>query len=157
MLLKYCVAAMLPTRYDLRVCLVPPPCAEGYATWRGCSLPQLGSSDLAPGGSFVNMYKKIAARKFFFFIDGARRSKLLIRDVLLHPVLSELMELRQDEPDEVAPANWFLPDNARRVYTLFMKLDRDRNGTLSKTELAAWNDGGLTPIFVDRGTGPLSK
>jgi hypothetical protein len=76
------------------------------------------------------------------------------RDVLLHPVLSELMELRQDDPEEVSPANWFLLDNARRVYTLFCKLDRDRNGTLSKQELLAWNDGGLTPIFVDRGDRP---
>jgi hypothetical protein len=62
--------------------LSPPPLSIVLTAFRimlWCSLPQLASSDLAPGGAFVNMYKKISARKFFFFIDLHKRNKLLIR------------------------------------------------------------------------------
>ncbi|RZS27743.1 hypothetical protein BHM03_00061267 [Ensete ventricosum] len=45
--------------------------------------------------AFVQMYCRIAVRKFFFFCDPHRRGKADIKKVLLSNCLQELMELHQ--------------------------------------------------------------
>ncbi|GBG70700.1 hypothetical protein CBR_g7999 [Chara braunii] len=105
--------------------------------------------------SFVTVYCRIAARKFFFFNDPHRRGRLLIREVLLSPVLAELMELRQEQEassqeDDPLSQNWFSLRSTKNLYAAFLSLDKDMNGTLSKAELLAYGDGNLTDIFIER-------
>eukprot|EP00271_Cylindrocystis_brebissonii_P003152 TRINITY_DN1390_c0_g1_i1.p1 TRINITY_DN1390_c0_g1~~TRINITY_DN1390_c0_g1_i1.p1 ORF type:complete len:530 (-),score=94.29 TRINITY_DN1390_c0_g1_i1:693-2282(-) len=104
---------------------------------------------------FLDVYCTIAVAKFRFFCDPQGRGKVPIREVLLSSVLSELMELRQED-DELKEApgnlsdNWFSLESTRRVYNLFLSLDSDNNGTLSKSELMAFGNGTLTDIFIER-------
>uniref|UniRef100_A0A452Y0E5 EF-hand domain-containing protein n=4 Tax=Aegilops tauschii TaxID=37682 RepID=A0A452Y0E5_AEGTS len=104
--------------------------------------------------AFVQMYCRIAARKFFFFCDPHRRGKACIKKVLLSNCLQELMELHQESEEEVTDTeqaeNWFSLTSAQRICDMFLALDKDTNGTLSKQELKEYADGTLTEIFVER-------
>lgn len=104
--------------------------------------------------AFLQMYCRIAAHKFFFFCDPYRRGKLCIKKVLLSNCLAELMELHQENEEEVADSeqgeNWFSLTTAQRICDMFLGLDKDMNGTLSKQELREYADGTLTDIFIER-------
>ncbi|PQQ06341.1 putative serine/threonine-protein phosphatase 2A regulatory subunit B subunit TON2 [Prunus yedoensis var. nudiflora] len=104
--------------------------------------------------SFVQMYCRIAAQKFFFFCDPHRRGKACIKKVLLSNCLQELMELHQESEEEVTDTeqaeNWFSMASAKRVCDIFILLDKDNNGTLSKQELREYADGALTEIIIER-------
>ncbi|KAB1214036.1 putative serine/threonine-protein phosphatase 2A regulatory subunit B'' subunit TON2 [Morella rubra] len=114
--------------------------------------------------AFVHMYCRIAAHKFFFFCDPHRRGKACIKKVLLSNCLQELMELHQESEEEVTDTeqaeNWFSLTSAQRIcggellpysFTdMFLALDKDMNGTLSKQELREYADGTLTEIFIER-------
>ncbi|CAK9159743.1 unnamed protein product [Ilex paraguariensis] len=104
--------------------------------------------------AFVQMYCRIAAHKFFFFCDPHRRGKACIKKVLLSNCLQELMELHQESEEEVTDTeqaeNWFSLTSAQRICDMFLALDKDMNGTLSKQELREYADGTLTDIFVER-------
>eukprot|EP00897_Mesotaenium_endlicherianum_P007983 jgi/Mesen1/7212/ME000371S06298 len=100
--------------------------------------------------SFASLYARIAARKFFFFADTQKRGKVVIKELLLSPVLSELMELTNEPGEDNQAAlqdNWFTLLSARHM---FVVLDKDRNGTLSRSELSAFADDNLTDIFIER-------
>ncbi|CAI9118747.1 OLC1v1020351C1 [Oldenlandia corymbosa var. corymbosa] len=104
--------------------------------------------------AFVQMYCRIAAHKFFFFCDPNRRGKACIKKVLLSNCLQELMELHQESEEEVTDTeqaeNWFSLTSAQRICDMFLALDKDMNGTLSKQELREYADGTLTDIFIER-------
>ncbi|CAA3003972.1 probable serine threonine- phosphatase 2A regulatory subunit B subunit TON2, partial [Olea europaea subsp. europaea] len=104
--------------------------------------------------AFVQMYCRIAAHKFFFFCDPHKRGKACIKKVLLSNCLQELMELHQESEDEVTDTeqaeNWFSLTSAQRICDMFLALDKDMNGTLSKQELQEYADGTLTDIFIER-------
>ncbi|KAL6560512.1 putative serine/threonine-protein phosphatase 2A regulatory subunit B'' subunit ton2 [Orobanche gracilis] len=108
--------------------------------------------------SFVQMYCRIAAHKFFFFCDPHKRGKACIKKVLLSNCLQELMELHQESEEEAADTeqaeNWFSLTSAHRICVvfadMFLALDKDMNGTLSKEELRYYADGTLTDIFIER-------
>nr|GMD77759.1 probable serine/threonine-protein phosphatase 2A regulatory subunit B'' subunit TON2 [Ipomoea batatas] len=104
--------------------------------------------------AFVQMYCRIAAHKFFFFCDPNRRGKACIKKILLSNCLQELMELHQESEEEVTDAeqaeNWFSLASAQRICDMFLALDKDMNGTLSKQELREYADGTLTDIFIER-------
>ncbi|KAF8392558.1 hypothetical protein HHK36_022903 [Tetracentron sinense] len=104
--------------------------------------------------AFVQMYCRIAAHKFFFFCDPHRRGKACIKKVLLSNCLQELMELHQESEEEVTDTeqaeNWFSLTSAQRICDMFLALDKDMNGTLSKQELREYADGTLTEIFIER-------
>ncbi|KAG7028962.1 putative serine/threonine-protein phosphatase 2A regulatory subunit B'' subunit TON2 [Cucurbita argyrosperma subsp. argyrosperma] len=131
---------------------------EGYI--RGL-IPNLAQLRDIPA-SFVQTYCRIAARKFFFFCDPARRGKACIKKVLLSNCLQELMELHQvdhadmleETEEEVTDTeqaeNWFSLTSAQRICDMFLALDKDMNGTLSKQELREYADGTLTEIFIER-------
>ncbi|MFQ6646199.1 hypothetical protein Gotur_019749 [Gossypium turneri] len=101
--------------------------------------------------AFVQMYCRIAAHKFSFFCDPHRRGKACIKKVLLSNCLQELMELHQESEEEVTDTeqaeNWFSLTSAQHM---FLALDKDMNGTLSKQELKEYADGTLTEIFIER-------
>ncbi|KAJ3081936.1 Serine/threonine-protein phosphatase 2A regulatory subunit B'' subunit gamma, partial [Quaeritorhiza haematococci] len=101
--------------------------------------------------SFVQFYVCTAVRKFFFFLDPQRRGKISIQNMLLSPILTELFELRDREiSKESERGNWFSTYSALRVYGQYLNLDTNHNGMLSRRELARYNSGTLTAVFVDR-------
>ncbi|GFZ14031.1 similar to tonneau 2 [Actinidia rufa] len=127
--------------------------------------------------AFVQTYCRIAAHKFFFFCDPNRRGKACIKKILLSNCLQELMELHQESEEEVTDTeqaeNWFSLTSAQRICggltqpvtavttviaycdhfssaDMFLALDKDMNGTLSKQELREYADGTLTDIFIER-------
>ncbi|KAL0315080.1 UNVERIFIED_CONTAM: putative serine/threonine-protein phosphatase 2A regulatory subunit B'' subunit TON2 [Sesamum calycinum] len=104
--------------------------------------------------AFVQMYCRIAAHKFFFFCDPHKRGKACIKKVLLSNCLQELMELHQESEEEATDTeqaeNWFSLTSAQRICDMFLALDKDMNGTLSKPELRDYADGTLTDIFIER-------
>ncbi|OMO81304.1 hypothetical protein CCACVL1_12487 [Corchorus capsularis] len=81
--------------------------------------------------------------------------KACIKKVLLSNCLQELMELHQETEEEVIDTeqaeNWFSLTSAQRICDMFLALDKDMNGTLSKQELKEYADGTLTEIFIERG------
>nr|GME00463.1 probable serine/threonine-protein phosphatase 2A regulatory subunit B'' subunit TON2 [Ipomoea batatas] len=123
---------------------------EGYIRGLIPNLAQLRDMPAA----FVQMYCRIAAHKFFFFCDTNRRGKACIKKILLSNCLQELMELHQESEEEVTDMeqaeNWFSLTSAQRICDMFLALDKDMNGTLSKQELREYADGTLTDIFIER-------
>ena len=114
-------------------------------------------------------------RKFFFFLDPLRSGRIKIqgcgflkisklekiprnqnqqplnKDVLACSFLDDLLELRdEDLSGAVLEQNWFSAPSALRVYGLYLNLDRDHNGMLSRQELAKYGSGTLTPVFLSR-------
>ncbi|KAJ3047577.1 Serine/threonine-protein phosphatase 2A regulatory subunit B'' subunit gamma [Rhizophlyctis rosea] len=115
-------------------------------------------SDLVPSlnlttlnESFWKFYICTAVRKFIFFLDPLRRGKISIQTILLSPILTEMFELRENEMSrDYERTNWFSAYSSLRIYGQFLNLDLDRNGMLSRAELAGYSNGTLTGIFLDR-------
>ncbi|XP_041352871.1 serine/threonine-protein phosphatase 2A regulatory subunit B'' subunit gamma-like isoform X2 [Gigantopelta aegis] len=111
------------------------------------TLPQLNGLEK----SFYSFYVCTAVRKFFFFLDPLRTGKIKIQDILACSFLDDLLELRDEElSKEMQESNWFSAPSALRVYGQYLNLDRDRNGMLSKEELARYGTSTLTDVFLDR-------
>ncbi|KAK6997884.1 serine/threonine-protein phosphatase 2A regulatory subunit B subunit gamma [Biomphalaria glabrata] len=111
------------------------------------TLPQLNGLER----SFYSFYVCTAVRKFFFFLDPLRSGKIRIQDILACSFLDDLLELRDEElSKEMQESNWFSAPSALRVYGQYLNLDKDRNGMLSKEELARYGTGTLTDVFLDR-------
>ncbi|BFZ07202.1 hypothetical protein BsWGS_10241 [Bradybaena similaris] len=111
------------------------------------TLPQLNGLER----TFYSFYVCTAVRKFFFFLDPLRNGKIRIQDILSCSFLDDLLELRdEDLSKEMQVSNWFSAPSALRVYGQYLNLDKDRNGMLSKEELARYGTGTLTSVFLDR-------
>ncbi|KAI9014786.1 hypothetical protein BC832DRAFT_546471 [Gaertneriomyces semiglobifer] len=122
---------------------------EELQTYLEDLMPSLNLNTLTK--SFHKFYLCTAARKFAFFLDPQRKGKLSIANMLLSPILTEVFELR--EPDltkDMERANWFSAYSALRVYGQFLNLDTDKNGMLSRQELARYASGTMTDVFLDR-------
>ncbi|XP_002968661.2 probable serine/threonine-protein phosphatase 2A regulatory subunit B'' subunit TON2 [Selaginella moellendorffii] len=130
--------------------LLQPPEMEAYIRGLFPNLAQLRDIPVP----FLSMYCRIAARKFSFFCDPHRRGKLCIKKILLSNCLAELMELHRENEEEVSEGehteNWFSLGSAQRICDVFLALDKDMNGTLSKQELQDYADGTYTTIFIER-------
>lgn len=111
------------------------------------TLPQLNSLQ----EEFYPFYVFTAVRKFFFFLDPKRTGRVRIRDLLSSPILPEMYELRQEQPaGEESEQNWFSMKSALKVYGLYLYLDVDQNGMLSKNELNRYHTAMLSDVFIDR-------
>lgn len=111
------------------------------------TLPQLSGLEK----TFYSFYVCTAVRKFFFFLDPLRAGRIKIQDILACGFLDDLLELRDEElSKELQESNWFSAPSALRVYGQYLNLDKDRNGMLSKQELARYGTGTLTDVFLDR-------
>ncbi|KAI8925809.1 hypothetical protein BC831DRAFT_400764 [Entophlyctis helioformis] len=101
--------------------------------------------------SFEKFYLCTCVRKFLFFLDPLRRGKVPIDSILLSPILTELFELRDpDLPRDFEQSNWFSSYSALRVYGMFLNLDTDRNGMISRSELKRYRAESITAPFLDR-------
>lgn len=111
------------------------------------TLPQLDGLEK----SFHSFYVCTAVRKFFFFLDPMHTGQIKIQDILACSFLDDLLELRDDElPKDQQQNNWFSAPSALRVYGIYLNLDKDHNGMLSKQELTRYGMGTLTSVFIDR-------
>lgn len=99
---------------------------------------------------FRPFYVCTATRKLIFFLDPMRMGKVRIIDILISGFLDDLLELREEDvPEEKLHSNWFSASSAFRVYSQFLSMDKDRNGMLSRDELASYGNGTLTSCFLD--------
>ncbi|KAL3315608.1 Serine/threonine-protein phosphatase 2A regulatory subunit B'' subunit gamma [Cichlidogyrus casuarinus] len=100
---------------------------------------------------FTNYYVHTVVRKFFFFLDPFRVNRVRIMDVLASGFLDSLSDLRNTNLTEIQLSeNWFSAQSVIRIYTSYIQLDEDKNGLLSKNELAGYAKGILTEEFIDR-------
>ncbi|KAJ3029836.1 Serine/threonine-protein phosphatase 2A regulatory subunit B'' subunit gamma [Rhizophlyctis rosea] len=112
-------------------------------------IPSLNLQNL--NESFYKFYICTAVRKFIFFLDPMRRGKISIQTILLSPILTEMFELRENELSrDYERTNWFSAYSSLRIYGQFLNMDLDRNGMLSRSELAGYSNGTLTGVFLDR-------
>ncbi|KAL5037644.1 hypothetical protein RTP6_005045 [Batrachochytrium dendrobatidis] len=129
--------------------------ADGYLTefelqtYIKTIMPTLNLRNIS--APFEKFYICTAVRKILFFLDPLRRGKVAIECILLSPILTELLELRDpDLPREYEQTNWFSSYSALRVYGQFLNLDTDRNGMVSRKELSKYRSQTLTGMFLDR-------
>ena len=109
------------------------------------------------GEDIKEYYLLVAQRKFFFFLDPKRTGKIYINDIVTSSILSEFQEMKDPQAQDnlqtsntsEMPSNWFSLKNFWRIYQKYVKLDKDKNGMLSKEELIKFSPG-LTSIFIDR-------
>lgn len=97
-------------------------------------------------------------RKFTFFYDKLKQGKMKVEQIVFSHVLSELLELRDPQlPYHIATTNWFSSHSTLRVYSNliihkgeFIKLDKNKNGSLSRLEMSKFKDGRLSDVFLDQ-------
>eukprot|EP01036_Dinobryon_divergens_P031956 gene31956-41453_t len=96
--------------------------------------------------SFHEFYMYTASQKFFFFCDPHRHNSISLKKLAHSTVMQELQHLlraarkaREDNDNSdfsYATANsWFSGNNALRIYSYFLELDKDQNGMLSIEEM----------------------
>ncbi|XP_043911544.1 serine/threonine-protein phosphatase 2A regulatory subunit B'' subunit gamma-like [Protopterus annectens] len=102
--------------------------------------------------SFYHIYVCTVVRKFFFHLDPLRTGKIKIHDILACGFLHELVKLKDDkdlsETDQ--ELNWFSLTSALKVCEKYLKLDKDRIGTLSKAEFSRYGKGTFSKVFLGR-------
>ena len=109
--------------------------------------------------TFYPFYVFTASRRFFFYLDSKYNSRKLNIDVLAHSTvmeeflffkrLSDFEQQQEQQNDndgkqvpvvsETSGTNWFSSENAMKVYTSYINLDKDQNGMLSQRELISLN------------------
>lgn len=106
---------------------------------------------------FHAFYVFTAVRRFMFFLDPKRRGRIPIHELAASDISAELHEMADVTRESEARSlrkSWFLPDNAKRVYSDYLELDEDHNGMLSKAELLNFRglrgEARLTKAFVER-------
>ncbi|SPQ93958.1 Serine/threonine-protein phosphatase 2A regulatory subunit B'' subunit gamma [Plasmodiophora brassicae] len=100
---------------------------------------------------FYPFYVFTAVRYILFVLDPLRKGRVKISDLVSSPVMREFADLRHaPAPGTESGRSWFSAHSALSVYALYLKLDKDHNGMLSKQELNEYNDGAFTELFFDR-------
>ncbi|KAH9506121.1 Serine/threonine-protein phosphatase 2A regulatory subunit B'' subunit gamma [Dermatophagoides farinae] len=128
--------------------------------------------------SYYPFYICVATRKFFFILDPHKHNRIRIIDVLFSGLLDDLLELRNngdgyDHNDSnnhqphhhqqqqqqttntgnrnqsiIDNFNWFSAANTIRLYNMYIDLDDDHNGMISKLELRKF--GNFNELFVEQ-------
>lgn len=115
-------------------------------------LPKLTPLQEQMSPSFQKFYICSVAKRIFFFLDPLQRGRVSICDLLASEMLAELLQQRgkSDSMDESTQKSPFSLPAIRAIYENYLSLDIDRNGLLSKEELAGYGSGTLTSAFLDR-------
>lgn len=111
-------------------------------------IPTLGGcSQLTP--SFYPYYVFTSSRRFCFFLDHRHTKRIPIKKLAHSTIMEELLFLNRitqyrRDLDEASfnsqiNSNWFSGNNALRVYSEFLQLDRDENGMLSIDEFLTFS------------------
>jgi len=111
-------------------------------------------SDMLEGQDRLFFYLITAAQKFLFFLDPKKTWKIAIKDILASSILRELSDAVYGEGDGLSESNWFSPSSFVRVYNLYLDMDCEKKGMLSKENFAsyrsAYGEKTLTTVFIDR-------
>lgn len=100
---------------------------------------------------FIPYYLCTVSRRFFFFLDPIRIGRVRICDILASGLLESFFALGYDE-DVPLSNNCFSLSSVRRIYDGFIKLDKNKDGSLSRDELIEMptSIGHLSSVFVDQ-------
>ena len=106
--------------------------------------------------SFLPYYVFTASRRFFFFLDCRRTRTVSVKRLALSTVMEELLYLKrilqyEQDMDYVQfstqiNSNWFSESNALKLYDMYLTLDVDKNGMLSKGELLGYKGSSKIPV-----------
>lgn len=120
---------------------------ENYVYDQLATLPPLQSLER----DFYPYYVFTAVRKFVFFLDTHRRGKLRIKAIVESPVMVEFDALRYPHGhlQGTKKNSWFSAQHTQDVYAIYLGLDSNQNGMLSREEFRAFNGGNLTNIFIE--------
>ena len=135
---------------------------ENFVYDQICTMPPLASVER----DFYPYYVFTAVRKFIFMLDVAKRGKLKIRDVVESSVMHEFDALRYAAghtwPIGASSSGgipglgkkgphggWFSAQHTQEVYAVYLGLDSNQNGMLSREEFRQYNGGNLTAIFIE--------
>jgi serine/threonine-protein phosphatase 2A regulatory subunit B'' len=120
---------------------------ENYVYDQLATLPPLQSLER----DFYPYYVFTAVRKFIFFLDPHRRGKLRIKSIVESAVMGEFDALRypQGHHHGTKKNSWFSAQHTQDVYAIYLGLDSNQNGMLSREEFRAYNGGNLTNIFIE--------
>lgn len=99
---------------------------------------------------FIPFYLCAVSRRFFFFLDPIRVGRVRICDILASGVLESLRDLYSRTQTQ-STNNVFSLSSVQRVYSNYLKLDRDMDGSLSREELIRMPTeiGHLSKLFID--------
>jgi serine/threonine-protein phosphatase 2A regulatory subunit B'' len=120
---------------------------ENYVYDQLESLPPLKSLER----DFYPYYVFTAVRKFIFFLDPHRRGKLRVKHIVESNVMYEFDALRYPHGHQhgAKKNSWFSAQHTQDVYAVYLGLDTNQNGMLSREEFRAYQGGNLTTIFIE--------
>merc|ERR1719445_534353 len=107
--------------------------------------------------AFHPYYIYHAVRKFMYCLNPDNSKKhLSITRILCSQAFREFNEFRfcaqqkQAMENKQSSNNWFSCQSALRVYKMYLTLDGDHNGTLSKKEMLQFNQSSLSNLTIQR-------
>lgn len=104
------------------------------------SIPEISGYEKMPS-SFHPYYVFTSVRRFFFFLDSKRAHRINIKKLGHSTVMEELLymkrlsQVQKDMSPIQMSTNWFSGNNAMKLYSIFVDLDKDKNGVLSIDEM----------------------
>lgn len=99
---------------------------------------------------FIPYYLCTVSRRFFFFLDPIRVGRVRICDVMASGLLESFFALGYKTKIKSA-SDYFTLSSVKRVYDNYVKLDINKDGSLSRDELSRMSTGmgHLSKFFID--------
>lgn len=121
------------------------------------SIPEISGFERMPS-SFHPYYVFTSGRRFFFFLDPKRTHRLNIKKLGHSTVMEELLYMKRlsqvhrdmSPTQQQVSTNWFSGENAMKLYSLFVGLDKDKNGVLSVDEMMQFGGTPEEPAQLTR-------
>jgi len=116
-----------------------------------------------PGLTFLNAtpdfqekYAETVIIRIFYSINRSGNGRISFRE-FKNSNLVESLKLLEKEQDTNSEINFFAYEHFYVLYCKFWELDIDRDGMLSRDDLAQYNDSSLTDFIIDRIMGGYGK